>query len=303
MRIIFFGTGTFATPAFEALAKSTHKIVALVTEPKAHRGEGTGPEVPAGAWRIPVLDPADPAGPETEEALRRLSPDVQVLVGYAPPLPAGLLKLAPAGTVKAHPSLLPRYRGPAPIPWAILNGEDKTGVTTLLMDGGLDTGPIFVTKTTDIGAEETSGELTARLSKLAADALVETLDGLAGGTLKPTAQSARPSGAPPVGEDMAEIDWSCPADFLARRVRALNPAPGAQTHLEGKRLKVLRATAASNANGEPGEVLATGFDGIVVACGKGSSLRLTQVQLDDLRAMSPSARVTRLRLSRGARVG
>jgi methionyl-tRNA formyltransferase len=303
MRMVFFGTGVFATPAFEALAKTTHRIVALVTEPKARRGEGAGPEVPAGAWRIPVLDPDDPSGAETEEALRRLSPDVQVLVGYAPRLPAELLSLAPSGTVKAHPSLLPRYRGPAPIPWAILNGDDKSGVTTLLMDGGLDTGPVFLTKTTDIGPEETSGELAARLSKLAAEALVETLDGLAGGSLKPTPQSARACGAPPLGEDMAGIDWSSPADILARRVRALNPTPGAQTHLAGKRLKVLRATPAGEASGQAGEVLATGFDGIVVACGKGSALRLTQVQLDDLRAMSPSALVTRLRLSRGARFG
>jgi methionyl-tRNA formyltransferase len=303
MRIVFFGTGVFATPAFEGLAKTDHKIVAVVTEPKARRGEGAGPEVPAGAWRIPVLDPEDLGGPETEEALRRLSPDVQVVVGYAPALPAGLLKLPASGTVKAHPSLLPRYRGPAPIPWAILNGEDKTGVTTLLMDGGLDTGPIFLTKTTEIGPEETSGELAVRLSKLAAEALVETLHGLADGTLKPTPQNARASGAPPLGEDMAEIDWSLPGDVLARRVRALNPVPGAQTRLEGRRLKVLRAVAAGGSKGEAGEVLATGFDGIVVACGKESSLRLTQVQLDDLRPMSPSALVNRLRLTRGARFG
>jgi methionyl-tRNA formyltransferase len=145
--------------------------------------------------------------------------------------------------------------------------------------------------------------LAVRLSKLAAEALVETLEGLADGTLKPTPQSARASGAPPVGEDMAEIDWSSPADVLARRVRALSPTPGAQTRLEGRRVKVLRAVPGGQAGGEAGEVLATGFDGIVVACGKESSLRLTQVQLDDLRPMSPSALVTRLRLSRGARFG
>jgi methionyl-tRNA formyltransferase len=302
MRIVFFGTGAFATPAFEALAKSGHKVVALVTEPGAHGGEG-GPEVPAGAWRIPVMDPVDPGAPETEEALRQLSPDVQVLVGYAPSLPVGLLKLAPSGTVKVHPSLLPRYRGPAPIAWAILNGEERTGVTTLLMDGGLDTGPVFLKKTTEIGPEETSGELAARLAKLGAEALVETLNSLGDEAFKPTAQSSRPSGAPPVGEDMAEIDWSSPADVLARRVRALNPAPVAETQLQGKRLKVLRASPAGEGKGEPGEVLATGFDGIVVACGGGTALRLTQVQLDDLRPMSPSALVSRLRLARGARFG
>ncbi len=303
MRIVFFGAKAFAVPCFEALIAAGHEIAALVTDPASEKGHG--PEVVAGAWRFPVLEPPDLKDRETEARLRAFAPDAQVVVGYHLPLPPALLKLPRLGTVKVQPSLLPRQRGPAPIPWAILQGDEETGVTTLVMDGGADTGPILVTRSTPIAADETAGELEFRLARLGAEVLLETLTRLEKGDLTPKAQSnAKASDAPALPLAAEDIDWATPAETLARRVRAFQPQPGTQTRVAGRLLKVLRAAPAEGAPaGEPGTIVVSDFDGIVVACSGGSALRLTQVQLEDMRPMSPTALISRLRLRKGTRLG
>jgi methionyl-tRNA formyltransferase len=300
MRVVFYGAGNLATPSFEAMIRAEHEVLTLVTEPG--RADSTGPEVPAGAWRIPVLEPADPAQPEVVEAIRRLAPDLQVCVGYRRRLPKALLQLTPSRTIKAHASLLPRHRGPEPVAWAILAGHRETGVTTLLMDEGLDTGPTLLARTVEIGLEETAAELTTRLAQLAAQLLIETIDGLAAGKLQPVPQaSAGASEAPSLDSSLASIDWSLPAEVLARRIRVLGPAQAPTASLEGREVRLLRATPSEGPAGEPGVVQSAGFEGILVTCGQGSALRVTQLQIEGLRAMSPSAVISRLRVQRGSR--
>jgi methionyl-tRNA formyltransferase len=288
MRIVFFGTGSLATPSFEALVRAGHELAALVTAP----GSPGGPDVPAGAWRIPVLE--EP----TEEALGRYAPDLQVMVGYDRPVPLPILRRPRLGTVKAHASLLPRHRGPEPVLWTILNGDAETGVTTIVMGEGIDTGPVLLSRSLETNPDETAAELAFRLARLAAEVLVQTVDGLAGGTLTPVPQSsASASEAPRIDEGLRRVDWTLPADAVARRIRAFGPTAA----LGGTTIRLLRAAPAGGVPGDPGVILSMGFEGIVVACGGQTTLRLTQLQIEGLRAMSPSAVITRLRVERGAR--
>jgi len=301
MRIVFFASSPYAVASLEALIAAGHEVVALVTEPD--RGTEPGPEVVAGAWRIPVYEPAQLEGFEAELGGR--AHDLQVVLGYGRALPSSVLDLPRYGTVKIHASLLPRYRGAAPIPRAILDGATETGVTALLVkDGPVDAGPVFGSRSTAVGAEETAAELRPRLAKLAAALLLETVGGLAEGKLKPKAQEASgASEAPAVREEEGRLDWNLPAVQLARQVRAFCPWPGSVTRFEGHTLKVLKATVADDGAGEPGVVAGADFAGIVVACAGGTRLRLTQLQLEGQRPMSPSAFVSRHRLRAGARLG
>ena len=302
MRILFFASGVFADPSFEAVIDAGHNVAALVIDPVAEKGGGA--EVTAGAWRLPVLQPPEVSRRETLAELGQLEAEVQVVVGYRQAIPRAMLKAPHHGTVKLHPSLLPRYRGAAPVPWSILNGDSETGVTTFLMDGGEDSGPILLARSTPVGAEERAGELEARLAKLGAQALIDTLSGLEERSLKPKAQGkSRACDAPPIEEEEGQLDWTRDAQTLARQIRAFHPWPGSTTLFEGQDLKLLRASPTEPRSGEPGTVLSADFDGIVVACGRGTCLRLTQLQPDNLRPMTPSAFISRFLLTAGARFG
>lgn len=302
MRVIFFGSGAFAVPSFEMLIDKGYDVAALVTEPD--REKGKGPDVPAGAWRLPLLEPADWTDSAAVEKLREHAADVHVVADYGRALPGTVIGAPRLGTVKLHPSLLPRHRGPAPIPWAILSGDTETGVTTFLMDEGVDTGPVFTSRSTPVGAEETAGELEVRLAKLGAEVLHETLARLADGSAKPAAQAkAHASKAPSIEPDTHPLDWSADAQTLDRHIRAFHPLPGTSTLFEGRVLKILRARPGEPRAGEPGTVLVADFSGILVACGGGTALQVTQVQAQDLRPMSPSAFISRVRLRAGSRLG
>ncbi|MBN2371682.1 MAG: methionyl-tRNA formyltransferase [Vicinamibacteria bacterium] len=299
-RIVFFGTDPFAIASFEALVASGYKILALVTEPQRNRGRG--PDSIAGAWRLPILEPDDLTGRDVEEKLRTFDPDIQVVVGFVRSLPKALISLAPHGALKVHPSLLPRHRGAFPVPSAILSGDKETGVTSFLLTEKPDAGPILLSKSTPIGTDETAGDLNARLARLAAELLVDTIRGLEEGALQPRSQEeSRASDSPEIGTGPAAIDWKQAAETLSRQIRAYHPSPGVTAIYEGQELRLVRAAPAPSGTGVPGTILQTGFDGILVACGGKTRLRITQLQPEGQRPMSPSAFVAKYRVSTGAR--
>jgi methionyl-tRNA formyltransferase len=310
VRVVFLGSGAFAVPSLEALIDAGHEVAALVTQPDREKGRGrvkaaTPAKVVAERRGLRILQPRRIKEPPAVEELRRLGPDVQVVVAYGQILPRAVIDIPALGTVNVHSSLLPRYRGAAPIHWAIVNGERETGVTTMLIDEGLDTGPTLLSRATPIGPEETAPELEARLAHLGAEVLLETLEGLARHTLVPAPQDhARATLAPLLKKEDGRIDWSRPAEEIARRVRGLLPWPGTAAAWAGGELKVLRARAETGLPAEvPGTILALDRDGIVVAAGAGSRLRLLDVQPESRRPMPAAAFAAGARLRPGDRLG
>jgi methionyl-tRNA formyltransferase len=309
MRIVFLGSGSFAIPAFEALIEAGHDVAALVTQPDREKGRGRALAPPplkpvAQARGIPLLQPPRVRNPQAVEALRALAPELQVVVAYGQILPRSVIEIPPRGTVNVHGSLLPRYRGAAPIAWAIAGGETETGVTTMLIDEGLDTGPLLLARATPIGPEETAADLEPRLARLGAELLLETVRGLGDGLLQPKPQDhALASYAPLLKKEDGRIDWNLPADVLARRVRGFNPWPGTHTLWQGHVLKVLRARPMPGGPGEPGTVVSVDREGLVVASGQDTRLALLEVQLESRRPVSAGAFSAGARLRPGARFG
>jgi methionyl-tRNA formyltransferase len=314
VRIVFLGSGAFAIPCFEALLDAGHDVAALVSQPDREKGRGQAlappPLKPVAERRgIPVLQPRRVREPEAQEALRRLAPELQVVVAYGQILPRSVIDIAPRGTVNVHASLLPRLRGAAPIQWAIATGETETGVTTMLIDEGLDTGPILLSRATPIGPDETAAELEPRLACLGAALLLETVRGLADGSVQPTPQDhTRATLAPLLKKEDGQLAWSRPASEIACRVRGFHPWPGAFTVHEGGLLKVLHVRTAAGpsapaAESSPGTILDVTPEGLLVACGGGSRLLLIEVQPESRRAMAASAFAAGARLRPGARLG
>ena len=224
-----------------------------------------------------------------------------MVVAYGQILPQSVIDIPPLGTINVHASLLPRYRGAAPIQWAIVNGETETGVTTMLIDQGLDTGPTLLARATPIGPEETAADLVPRLACLGAKVLLETVEGLARGILTPTPQDhTRASLAPLLRKEDGRLDWAQSAEVIAQRVRGFHPWPGVTTVCHGKGLRVLRAAAAGVGPGLPGEIVGIDRDGILIACGQGTQLRLIQVQPESRKPMLASAFAAGARLVVGS---
>jgi methionyl-tRNA formyltransferase len=306
LRVVFLGSGAFAIPSFTALLDAGHDVAALITQPDREKGRGrvlTPPPLKpvAEARGVAVHQPRRIKEPAAQETLRALAPDVQVVVAYGQILPRSVIDIPRHGTVNVHGSLLPRYRGAAPVQWAIVNGERETGVTTMLIDEGLDTGPTLLSRSTPIGPEETAAELEPRLAAIGAEVLIETLAGIGAGTLRPSPQDhAQATLAPIIKKEDGRIDWTLPADALARRVRGFHPWPGTFALWRGQPLKILRARPEKGGALAPGE-LAADRDGLVAGCGQATRLRLLEVQPESRRPMSAAAFAAGLRLGPGAR--
>jgi methionyl-tRNA formyltransferase len=293
VRIVFLGTPPFAVASLEALAAAGHTIACVVAQPDRPAGRGRALREPATkAWArargLPVLQPEKVRDGRLAAALLPLRPDLLAVVAYGRILGRDLLDLAPHGAVNVHASLLPRWRGAAPVQWAVADGDAWTGVTVMRMDEGLDTGAILLQRATPVGPDETAQALSARLAKLGGEALAEALPLLAAGALTPVGQDpARVTLAPVIEKEHGRLEVRLPAARLAARVRAFTPWPGAFTALGGRILKVhaARVSAAEPAppaGSRPGEARqAPG--GILVACGDGSALLLTEVQLEGKR--------------------
>jgi len=283
LRLVFAGTPEFAAEHLKALLDTPHQIVAVYTQPDrpAGRGQKLMPSPVkqlALQHGLPVLQPPTLRDPAAQEELRALAPDLMVVVAYGLILPQVVLDIPRLGCINSHASLLPRWRGAAPIQRAVQAGDAESGVTVMQMEAGLDTGPMLLKVTTPITAGDTGGSLHDRLAQLGPQAVVQAIAGLAAGTLQGKVQDdALATYAHKLNKDEARIDWSRPADELERLVRAFNPWPICHSTLDGQPLKVLAAEPAEG-RGQPGQILDASKDGLTVACGEGA-LRLTRLQL------------------------
>lgn len=307
MRILFFGTSEFAVPALEALSDDARfHIVAVVTQPDRAKGRGRklAPSLvkeAALARNLVVLQPPRVRSAEFLEEASALQPDALALAAYGQIIPPPLLQLAPLGPINVHGSLLPAYRGAAPIQRAILAGETKTGVTTMFMDASLDTGDILLSSEAPILDDDDTGSLTARLARIGAELLVETLLRLADGTCPRTPQDhSRATYAPAIGPEDAVIRWQEPAVTTRNRVRALSPRPGAVASIRGRRLKVWRAEASGDAPGDGGRIAAIGAQTVDVETGSGLA-RLIEVQPEGAKRMPAAAWARGARIATGDR--
>ena len=296
MKLIFMGTPEFAVPILESLIDAGHELLAAISQPDRPVGRKqimTAPPVKLLALErgIHVLQPAKLRTVEAREEMEPLfrSADAIVVAAYGRILPEWILEAPRLGCFNVHSSLLPKYRGAAPINWAIAHGETTTGVTTMQMDAGLDTGPILLQRSTEIGVNETAAELTSRLAVIGADLMVETLKSLSNGSLLPTPQDeSLATHAPILKREDGRIDWNRSATEILNYKRGFTPFPGCYTTFDGRRLEIVEAQALDDAEeeGRIGEIVAIGKSSFSVQCGNRTQLRVTEVQPEGRRAMA-----------------
>ncbi|MDF1576918.1 MAG: methionyl-tRNA formyltransferase [Desulfurivibrionaceae bacterium] len=309
LRVVFMGTPEFAIPSLQALLDSRHHVAAVVTQPDRPKGRGrklTAPPVKELALQagLPVLQPAAIRTAEFLEELRSYRADLFAVTAYGRILPGPLLNLPPFGTINVHGSLLPRYRGAAPVQWAILNGDAETGITIMRMDEGLDTGDILLPGVIPIAADDTAATLAVKLAGLGGRLLIEALDQLQRGELIPRPQDERAvSLAPPLSKEQGRIDWSAPAGSISCRIRGLDPWPTAYTFLDNKRLRLFGPKiVGSPETVEPGTVLRADREGLLIATGR-DALLIKEVQLEGARRMEVEPFLQGRRLEPGTRLG
>ena len=305
MRVIFAGTPPFAAAALAALADAGHDVVLVLTQPDRPSGRGmklvpSAVKAEATARGVPVYQPASLRGADAQAVLAELSADVMVVAAYGLILPQAVLDLPRLGCLNIHASLLPRWRGAAPIQRALLAGDSETGVTIMQMDAGLDTGAMLTKTVVPIAADDTAGTLHDALAAAGARAIVDALARYPALVAEPQ-DDAQATYAAKLTKDEAKLDWTQPAETLARAVRAYNPVPGAWTLIEGAPLKVWRAEAVAG-EGEPGTVLVAGTERLVVAGGDGA-LALTEIQPAGSKRMPVAAFLAGRSVPAGARLG
>jgi len=289
MRIVFIGTGEIGVPALRALLKSEHHVVAVVTQPDKPAGraqliEPTPMKKTVTTANVSVLQPPRIKDPQAIEEIRALTPDVIVVMAYGQILPRDVLEIPKIASLNLHASLLPRWRGAAPIQAAIALGDRETGITVMYMDEGLDTGDILLQRTIDILPDDTGGSLQDRLAQIAPEALLESLRMLEKNSAPRIPQdNAQATWAPKLKREHGRIDWSEMAEAIERKIRAFNPWPGAFMEISGRNLKIFSASVV-DLSGEPGEILKSENE-LVIAAGKGALL-LGEVQLEGKRKMS-----------------
>ncbi|MFR3237566.1 MAG: methionyl-tRNA formyltransferase [Acutalibacter sp.] len=306
MRVVFMGTPDFAVPSLQKLLDAGFEVCAVYTQPDKPKGRGhklQAPPVKELALRheIPVFQPASLRKEEVQQELQSFQPDVIVVVAYGKILPKAVLDLPRLGCINVHGSLLPKYRGAAPIQWTVINGDGTGGVTTMFMGEGLDTGDMLLKAETPVGAEETAGQLFDRLKDLGADLLLETLEKLERGKLTPVPQNEEDAThAPMLSKELSVIDWSKPARELHDLIRGLNPWPSAYSYLDGKKLKI-HASRVAEGSGEAGKAFSK--DGnLLVYCGK-DALELTEIQTENGKRMDGKSYLLGHPLNKDSRFG
>lgn len=283
MSLIFFGTPSFAVPTLEKLLAAGEDIAAVVTQPDRVGGRGHKSIAPpvkrlAEGTGSSVIQPDNIRTADFTAALRSMKPEFIVVVAYGKILPKAILELPEKGCINLHASLLPRHRGAAPVQWAVINGDRTSGVTTIMMDEGLDTGDILMQRPIDIAEDDTSLSLSEKLSNAGADLLLETLAGLRKGSVTPLPQSGESSYAPLLRKEDGIIDWSMSAEAISNRVRGLFPWPCAYTYYRGKMIKVLKARRLEG-SGSPGEVLHKDKEALIIGTSEGL-IRILELQAE-----------------------
>lgn len=275
MKLLFAGTPEFAAQCLAALLGSRHEVCGVMTQPDRPAGRGLAPTVSAvkrlaAARGIRVLQPANLKDAGVHEEIRLFGADVIITAAFGLILPQGALDIAPRGAINVHASLLPRWRGAAPVQWALLAGDEVTGVSIMLMDAGLDTGPVLLQEKIPVSNKDTAGTLTDRLAELGGRLVVRAMDALEAGELRPVPQPVEGvTYAPKPDKREFRVDWHEDAVKVDRRVRAFNPVPGAGARVRGVDLKIWHCTVVAG-NGTPGEVLSTKEGSLRVACGEGA---------------------------------
>ena len=310
MRIVFMGTPEFAVPSMTALLRSDHTVVGVVTQPD--RPKGRGQELAASPIKqlaeqhgLPILQPLKMKDPAFLDSLAAWKPDLIVVAAFGRILPKVILDLPSRGCINVHASLLPKYRGAGPIQWAIIRGEHETGITTMLMDEGMDTGAILLQEQLPIAPDDTAGTLSAKLAEVGGRLLIETIAQFETGALVPKPQDhARATMAPLLKKEDGLLDWTLPALELANRVRGLSPWPGAYTYLGEDRWVIWKASVhdQSVAAGAPGTIMTATKEGLPVATGSGV-LRIMEFQPANSRRMSVPQYVAGHTLTPGLRLG
>jgi methionyl-tRNA formyltransferase len=310
MRLVFCGTPQFAVPSLERVVAAGFDVRLVVCQPDRPQGRGmelAAPAVKKTAQRF-GLAVTQPNKIKNNEELRRqlteIAPDAIVVVAYGRIIPSWMLTLPRFGNINVHGSLLPRYRGAAPIQWAIANGETQTGITTMRLDEGLDTGDMLLKRALPITAEDTAVTLAPRLAELGAELLIETLQGLQRGTLEPTPQDdSLATLAPPLTKEDGLVDFNRTAREIHNRWRGFQPWPGAYTHFRGKILKLIGVRPAAAALAlAPGEMRAAD-ESLLAGCGEGTALELFQVQPEGKKAISAREFTSGYRPAQGERLG
>ena len=308
MKLVFMGTPDFAVPCLEELINAGHEIIGVFTQPDKPVGRKrvmTPPPVKVCAEKngITVYQPDSVRTEEALSLMKELNPDCVVVVAYGKIIPSEMLKLPKFGFVNVHGSLLPKYRGAAPIQWSIIDGETKTGVTTMQMDDGIDTGDMLEVSETEIGENETAGELFDRLAEMGGKLIVSTLSKLEKGELTPIPQDHEKSNyAKIISKEMALIDFNMSAENVFNLIRGFNPWPIAYTIIGNKRLKVFAAEKIGSVNGKAGEVVSS--DGtLTVAFGDGNGLKFTDVQLEGSKRMSATEMLKGRPIEKGTILG
>ena len=304
MRIIFFGTPDFAVPSLNALIESGEDVIYVVTQPDRVKGRGHKLSQPvvkefALSRGVPVIQPAGIKSPDFYEWLSGLKPDVIVVVAYGKIIPPGILRLPQSGCINVHASLLPKYRGAAPIQCAIIKGESKTGITTMMMDEGLDTGDVLLTAEIEIKDEDNALTLGRRLSETGASLLIRTLRGIKDNSIKPVPQTGEASYAPPLKKDDGRIQWSRSSREIYNLIRGTYPWPGAYCYLNKERIKIIRAGVVG-INGEvmPGKIEKISDEAMYVGTGKGT-LSILEVKPEGKKNMPASAFINGRHLKEG----
>ncbi len=320
MRLIFMGTPAFAVPTLEACLEAGHEVAAVFTQPDRPKGRGgelaqSPVKQCALAHSLPIQQPPRVRHPEVVEQIRSLAPRAIVVVGYGQIIPQSIIDIPPLGILNVHASLLPYYRGAAPIQWAVANGEIETGVTIMRIDAGLDTGDILLKESTLIGRDELAPVLSSRLAAIGASLLIEALRGLDAGTITPVPQDhSIATLAPILKKEDGRIDWSLPAQTIYNRLRGFTPWPGASTTFRGQHLYIqsARLAAAPTATATvapstlaPGTLLPAvpARNHLSVACGSGTTLEILELQLEGRKRVNAAAFLNGQRLHDNERLG
>lgn len=290
MDIVFMGTPEFAVPCLERLISDGHNVKGVFTQPDKPKGRGHKMQFPpvkecALSAGIPVYQPLKMRDGEALSVLKDLNPELIIVVAYGKILPKEILDYPKYGCVNMHASVLPSYRGAAPIQWCVLNGDKISGVTAMQMDIGLDTGDMLLTKTVEIGENETAGELHDKLSSLGAQVMSETIELILTDSLKPVKQNDEDSNyAPMLTKELCPIDWNEDSQTVHNKVRGLSPWPVATATFNGKLIKIHKTLIVDNYSGQPGEVVVSDKK-LVVGCGNSTAVEIQVLQLEGKKAL------------------